>query len=82
MAALDFTIVRLLQFVVAFHNFASTLQHFCRADEVELLRRAPSVGSWSSLRRVRRRPPNFSASAIERGAIGSPNTARLPLCGL
>ena len=41
MAALDFTVVRLQQLVVAFHNFGPTLQHLCRADEVELPRLAP-----------------------------------------
>ncbi len=34
-ATLNFTVVGLQQLVVAFHNVDPTLQHLCRAEEVE-----------------------------------------------
>jgi hypothetical protein len=72
MAAVDFTVVRLQQLVVAFHNFAPTLQHLCRA---------PPVGSWPPLRRVRHRPPT---SPLARSSVvqSDPPIPRLPLRGL
>jgi hypothetical protein len=42
-AALAVTVIGLQQLVVAFHNFGPTLQHLCRADEVDLPRLVPPI---------------------------------------
>jgi hypothetical protein len=66
---------------VAFHNFGPTLQHLCRADEVELPRLGPPVESWPPLRRVRRRPP-ISPLAPSSAVRSDPPKPRFPLSGL
>ena len=81
MAALDFMVVGLQQLVVAFHSFGPTLQHLCRAEEVELPCLAQLIKSWLRLRRVQRRPP--TSQLVRSNAVQSgPPIPRLPLCGL
>ena len=69
------------QLGVAFHNFGPTLQHLCRADEVEWPRLVPPTESWPPLRCVRRRPPT-SPLARSSAVQPDPPIPRLPPFGL